>query len=90
MTTGEQADLLVSDRDPAALAVEENETRLVVTLSPPAAGKARLLARKLNIRVPEAIRRGLSLLQLVASLQEGEYLAVRRANGELERVLIAE
>lgn len=63
-------------------------TRLVVTLSPPAARRARQLAEHLQVRVPEVIRRGLALVSLATSLSDGEYLAVRRANGELERVLL--
>jgi hypothetical protein len=58
-----------------------------VTLNAPAAHKARLLARTLNVRVPEVLRQGLSIVALAASLQEGEYLAVRRTSSELDRIL---
>jgi hypothetical protein len=68
--------------------VEDVDDPLVVTLSAPAARKTRAAAQAMGVRPPEAIRRGLSLLQLFLSLEDGEYLAIRRSSGELERVLV--
>lgn len=59
----------------------------LLTLSPPAARKARKAAQRLGTSVPEVVRGGLGLVELVLSLREDEYLAVRRANGKLDRVM---
>lgn len=71
-----------------AIEQRDDNRRLVITLAPPAATVARSMARQLEIRVPELVRRGLSLMRLWLSLGPDEYLAVRRSNGDLERLVL--
>jgi hypothetical protein len=50
--------------------------RMVVTITPEAAEATRKMAAKMGCSSPEAIRRALSLLDLVLDLDGGQVLAV--------------
>jgi hypothetical protein len=64
-----------------------DDRRLVITLSGEAAASTRLLAERLGISAPEAVRRGLNLLDLWAGLDDHEELVVRNgATGVVERL----
>jgi hypothetical protein len=81
-----------SDRDPDRSLNQDRPTdggRAVVTLSPAAASAARRLAAKMGERtsLPEAVRRGLMLLDLYLDLTDAEELVIRnRVTGEVERI----
>lgn len=61
--------------------------KLVITLGVEAAEATRSLAEQMAVTPPEAVRRGLSLLQLLVSLSHDEELCVRDKNdGMLERI----
>lgn len=62
--------------------------RLVISLHDPTASTARDMAEDLGIKLPELVRRGLALVRVWMSLAPGEYLAVRRHDGQLERLVL--
>lgn len=71
--------------------MDESETpkRKVVTLSPRDATKVDRLAARLNVTVPDALRLGLSLLDLYAGLTEDESLGIIRVGGRVDAVVLA-
>lgn len=65
----------------------DDPKKLVITLGLEAAEATRRLAERMQINPPEAVRRGLTLLQLLQSLSADEELVIRRKkDGSLERV----
>ena len=65
--------------------------RAVVTLSPAAAAAARRLGASMgDVSLPEVVRRGLILLDLIAGLPEDEEIVIRHKDtNELERIRFA-
>jgi hypothetical protein len=60
--------------------------KLVVTLGPEAASATRRMAAQLDVTAPEAVRRGLMLLDLLLSLDPSERLVVLNDQGDIERL----
>jgi hypothetical protein len=74
-------------REGAETPPDEADKRLVVTLGVEAANATRRLAARLSVTPSEAVRRGLTLLDLFASLSPDEELIVRnRKTGESDRL----
>jgi hypothetical protein len=75
----------ITDTDQTS--ADQDERRLVVTLTAGPAGFARRLATRMNVSVPEVMRRALSVLDLVMSLEEDEELVIRnRRTKQTDRV----
>jgi hypothetical protein len=60
--------------------------KLVITLGSEAAAATRRMAEELKVPPPEAVRRGLMLLDMLLSLDAGEELVIRNRKGEIERL----
>lgn len=65
-----------------------DDRRLVVSLVPNTARATRQMSAQMQCKVTETIRRSLSLMRVWLSLKPGEALLVRRADGELERLVL--
>jgi hypothetical protein len=75
----------ITDTDQTS--ANQDERKLVVTLTAGPAAFARRLATRMNISVPEVMRRALSVLDLVVSLEEDEELVIRnRRTKQTDRV----
>jgi hypothetical protein len=48
----------------------------------------REMAEQMGVPVPEAVRRGMTLLRLWMALDEGERLLIHRADGQVEQVFV--
>jgi hypothetical protein len=74
-------------RKSAEISPDQADKRLVVTLGVEAANATRRLAAHLSVTPSEAVRRGLTLLDLLASLSPDEELIVRnKKTGESDRL----
>lgn len=61
--------------------------RVHITLGPAATAKARVMAARERITIPELVRRALSLYYLWKALPPGAELMVKNPDGSLDRVM---